>query len=79
MDGPSEMTMALYEIVTYSDDYAEAWSVYEAITAQIDGFRGTSGGINYVHNLIMFDRDDYDDKIEIHKVLAHIDVWYVVA
>jgi hypothetical protein len=79
IDGPSELNMCLYEIIAYSTDYAEAWSVIDAIAAHLDGFKGTSGGINYVHNLFVFDRDDYDDKLEVHMAVARFDVWYVVA
>ena len=79
MDGPTELVMSLYEFVAYSSDYGEAWETMNAVISHMDQFRGSSGGVTYTHCLWVFDRDDYDDKIEKHMAVARIDIWYVVA
>jgi len=57
--------------------YTEAKTLADAIREALDGYSGTAAGTKIGSCLIESERDDYQNEIDVHRVIQDYFTWHV--
>lgn len=60
----------------YGSTYAAALAVANALKAATAGYKGSMGSVNVQASFIDDHRDDYDDVLELYRMIVDAIIWY---
>ena len=74
--GPSGHAHPRFQIEAWAKTYTEAKTLADAIREALDGYSGTAVGTKIGSCLIESERDDYQNEIDVHRVIQDYFTWH---
>lgn len=78
LSGPAEVTNPRLQIDGYAARYIDAQAIAEQVRAALDGFAGTSGGVEVLAVTCIDGRDFYEDSANppLHRASLDFSLWH---
>ena len=76
LQGPSGHAHPRFQIEAWAKTYTEAKTLADAIREALDGYSGTAAGTKIGSCLIESERDDYQNEIDVHRVIQDYFTWH---
>ena len=76
LQGPSGHAHPRFQIEAWAKTYTEAKTLADAIREALDGYSGTAAGTKLGSCLIESERDDYQNEIDVHRVIQDYFTWH---
>ena len=76
LQGPNGRAHPRMQIESWAKTYTEAKTLADAIREALDGYSGTASSTKIGSCLIESERDDYQNEIDVHRVIQDYFTWH---